>query len=342
MKGQIFMKNYLVFKEVPNKGAYVSLNGITKFVDIKSSTYADLKQLAVDFNSTKDLEVRATLTEKFEILLDGKHKTALKQNPNYSVDQFGRLFLKDIPEVIPEALSKFFMVALDGGLDLEPIENFWRNLYLNPLPNVRAQLFAFLEHNGHPITKNGYFLAYKSVQKKPQYDTTTGKLIENKTFDANTGKEVKETVNTDMTFAPFHTGKYGDNIKIGAPVSMPLDECDADPNRTCSSGLHVGSMAYVGDFGSGSNKVVLEVLVNPRHVVAVPNDYNNTKMRVKEYFPIGISNGENLEVFIEEDYMPLDRDSLAEELKEKDEIAKQAVKALEEHLESLKKASGIL
>ena len=336
------MKNYLVFKEVPNKGAHVSLNDITRFVDIKSSTYAALKQLAVDFNSTKDLAVRETLTEKFEDLLNGKHVTALKQNPNYVVDQFGRLFLKDIPEVIPEALSKYFMIALENGTDLEPIENFWKNLYLNPLPNVRAQLFSFLEHNGHPITKNGYFLAYKSVQKKPQYDTTTGKLVENKTFDANTGKEVKETVNTNMMFTPFHAGKYGDNIKIGAPVSMPLEECDANPEQTCSAGLHVGSMAYVQGFGSGPDRVVLEVLVNPRHVVAVPRDYNNTKMRVKEYFPIGISNGENLEVFIEEDYMPLDKDNLAEELKEKDEIAKKAVKALEEHLESLKKASGIL
>jgi len=336
------MKNYLIFKEVPNKGAYVSLNEITKFVDIKSSTYTVLKQLAVDFNSTKDLEVRKTLTEQFETLLSGRHVTALKQNPNYSVDQFGKLFLKDIPEPIPDALSKYLIIALDNGTDLEPIENFWRNLYLNPLSNVRAQLFSFLEHNGHPITKNGYFLAYKSVQKKPKFDTTTGKPIETKTFDENTGKEVKETVNTNMIFAPFYQGKYGDNIKIGEPVSMPLEECDADPNVTCSSGLHVGSMAYVKDFGHGSDRVVLEVLVNPRHVVAVPTDYNNTKMRVKEYFPIGISNGENLEVFIEEDYMPIDKNNLMEELKEKEEATKKVAKALEEHLESLKKASGIL
>ena len=28
---------------------------------------------------------------------------------------------------------------------------------------------------------------------------------------------------------------------------MPREECDSDPDVTCSAGLHVGSMVYVHD-----------------------------------------------------------------------------------------------
>ena len=116
-----------------------------------------------------------------------------------------------------------------------------------------------------------------------------------------------------MTFKPFHSGNYGMSINIGQAVQMPREECDNDPERTCSAGLHVGSMAYVGDFGY-NDKVILEVLVNPRNVVSVPVDYNATKMRCCEYFPIAISNGENEEIYLESDYTAFDRAAMEKEM----------------------------
>lgn len=338
------MKNYLVFKEIPGKGAHISSNNGMTFIDKDAANYNDLKQLAVDFNSTKDLSTREALYLKFEEVLMGEVFVTLKRNKNYTMNQFGDLFLNGISKPIPELVAKFLKKAIEEGIDLTPYENFWRNLFLNPDEFVIDQLYGFLEHNGHPITTNGYFLAYKAVQVKQKFDTTTGKLIETKIYDENTGKEVKQVASSDMEFSPIHTGgSYGNDIKIGEPVSMPRGECDGNPFETCSRGLHVGSMAYVADFGSGrKNNVVIEVLVNPKNVVAVPVDYNNTKMRVCEYFPIGLANGENKAIFIEKDYMDYDIEKTKLEIAEFELRKDEAMAQLEKELEEKKKILGML
>ena len=58
---------------------------------------------------------------------------------------------------------------------------------------------------------------------------------------------------------------------------------DEDSTRTCSFGLHVCSYDYLPNFGTGGGDRVVICEVNPRDVVAIPQDYNNTKMRVCKY-----------------------------------------------------------
>jgi len=81
------------------------------------------------------------------------------------------------------------------------------------------------------------------------------------------------------------------SIQLGIPVVMDRKECDGDPAIECSYGLHVGSTKYVEKFASWNredNNVILVCLVNPAHVVAVPK-YDNSKMRVSEYFPMAVA-----------------------------------------------------
>lgn len=92
--------------------------------------------------------------------------------------------------------------------------------------------------------------------------------------------ETSGTVYTDK-----HTRKM--EIKLGVPVLMPRKDCDSDPAKDCSYGLHVGATNYVKRFGSNGD-AVLVCLVNPAHIVAVP-DYDHSKMRVAEYFPIALA-----------------------------------------------------
>ena len=77
--------------------------------------------------------------------------------------------------------------------------------------------------------------------------------------------------------------------------------------------VHVGAIEYVKDFGN-SDGVILECLVSPRNVVSIPVDYNNTKMRCCEYFPISITNGVNDKLFLENDYKDFDMKTLDEEI----------------------------
>lgn len=86
------------------------------------------------------------------------------------------------------------------------------------------------------------------------------------------------TVYTDA-----HSGKT--TIIIGTPVSIPRSECDANPDRTCSRGLHAANASWLKDGYFG--EVGLAVLVNPMHVVAVPYT-DGGKLRCCEYLPISV------------------------------------------------------
>ena len=59
-------------------------------------------------------------------------------------------------------------------------------------------------------------------------------------------------------------------------VYMDRNLVDEDKDRTCSVGLHFASFNYLQHFG-GSRIVVVKI--NPKDVVAIPSDYNNSKGR---------------------------------------------------------------
>lgn len=154
----------------------------------------------------------------------------------------GLLF--DGDSALPEALNKRILAFRDEGLPYKHLLQFWDNVKKNPSFNSRQMLFAFLEHNGHPITQDGCFIAYRGVTED---------------------------------FKDKHSGKF-DNSP-GSICEMSRDQVDDNPNNTCSHGLHVACFAYAKDFGSK----LVEVKVNPTDVVAVPTDYNGTKMRVCKF-----------------------------------------------------------
>lgn len=154
----------------------------------------------------------------------------------------GILYQNDSP--IPSELNARILKHKDLGLPYDSLLKFWENLKANPSYNARQQLFAFLSHNGHPLTEDGCFIAYRGVRED---------------------------------FKDKHTGQFDNSV--GSVCEMPRDQVDDNPNNTCSSGLHVACYQYAKDFG----EKLVEVKVNPKDVVAVPTDYNGTKMRVCKF-----------------------------------------------------------
>ena len=147
-------------------------------------------------------------------------------------------------QAMPEALSKRIMQYRAEKLPYDSLLKFWENLKQNPSFNSRQMLYKFLEHNGHPLTKDGCFIAYRGVTND---------------------------------FKDYRTGRFDNSI--GSVCEIPRSEVDDNPNNTCSYGLHIACYDYANGFGSQ----LIEVKVNPKHVVAVPTDYNGTKMRVCKY-----------------------------------------------------------
>lgn len=154
-------------------------------------------------------------------------------------------------EEVPNELSDRIIKFANEGLPYMPLVCFFRNLIENPSFHSVQQCFQFLEANHYPITPDGSFVAYKKVR---------------------------------ANFLDGYTGKF--NNSPGQTVSMPRNQVDEDPNQTCSNGLHVASYEYAHNY---SGDVMIEVKVNPEHVVAVPNDYDSAKMRVCKYEVLGVA-----------------------------------------------------
>lgn len=148
----------------------------------------------------------------------------------------------------------------------QPLIAFIQRLDSNPSNRAVKELYSFLEHNNMPLTPEGKFLAYKKVRRKEVSLDPEGESGD---------------IPPKFMLVDCHTGTICNDP--GTVVSMPRNRVDEDPNHTCSHGLHVCSYQYLPSFGNGAYDLVVAVEVDPADVVAVPNQYNEAKMRVCRY-----------------------------------------------------------
>ena len=180
--------------------------------------------------------------------------------------------------VLPTALITKVKSIIRDGLPLEHFEKFWINLDKNPSASSVSELVQFLEYKELPITEDGCFLAYKGVNS--DYWSKSG--------NTNT-KVLKGTVDS------------AGRIYNGIGELLEVSRRDVDDNRDnhCSFGLHVGSLKYASDFGSGGRVVIVKV--NPKDVVSVPTDYDCQKCRVTSYEVVSDFECEILSSVVDED-----------------------------------------
>lgn len=186
----------------------------------------------------------------------------------------GLLYYED--EVVDETLSPRILDLIRQKLPFDPMLLFLENLMENSSARAVRETYPFLVRKIHlngteyaplPITTDGCFIAYKSV-RWDYMDHYTG-LVDN------------------------HPGKK---------PRMRRNKVDDNWGVACSDGYHVGSLAYVsrfhpptynddGTLAEGSSRIVV-VKVNPRDVVSVPADEDETKCRVCEYEVLSDFEGE--------------------------------------------------
>lgn len=148
-------------------------------------------------------------------------------------------------------LTNRLIEMYQDGFPVEPLIAFMENLMQNPSKRAVEELYGFLEKGNLPLTPDGHFLAYKKVRQD---------------------------------FKDCHTGAMDNSV--GQTVEMERNAVDDDQNRTCSAGLHFCSKEYLPHFGGHDSRTVI-LKINPRDVVSIPTDYNNTKGRACRYEVIG-------------------------------------------------------
>ena len=133
------------------------------------------------------------------------------------------------------------------GLPFEPLVAFLDKLMKNPSKRAVNELYSFLEHKAMPITPNGNFLAYKSV---------------------------------DSNWRDHHTGTFDNSI--GNTLEMNRNAVCDDTDIGCSFGFHAGSLEYARSFGGGAIRLLI-VEIDPSDVVSIPKDSNCQKLRTCKY-----------------------------------------------------------
>ena len=172
------------------------------------------------------------------------------------------------------ALTKRMVAMIQEDFPIEPLAAFMENLMENPSKRAVTELYGFLEKNTLPITPDGCFLASKKV-RQDYFDCHSGTVL---------NKPAVYLTDEDNAKLAEYAGKHNEvqvEVVDGVTVvSMERNLVDDDQNRTCSTGLHFCSRDYLDHFG-GERIVVLKI--NPRDVVSIPNDYNDSKGRCARY-----------------------------------------------------------
>lgn len=135
----------------------------------------------------------------------------------------------------------------DGVKGADSILNFLNRLMLNPSNRAVNELYGFLEHNDIALTENGTFYAWKVVRS---------------------------------TYMDKHSNTMLN--AVGMDVRVNRNQVDENSEVTCSHGLHVCAKQYISSFYTKGDRIV-KVEVNPADVVAIPKDYNDSKMRCCGY-----------------------------------------------------------
>ena len=179
--------------------------------------------------------------------------------------------------VLNNALSNRIMWMMNDGFNVDPFIKFVENLMSNPSKRAIDELYTFLEYGKLPITEDGCFLAYKRV--RGDYKDVYSNTVLNKPYDQMTIGEVDSLPYTTKQGVTVECGDDGETT-----ISMPRNKVDDRSEVTCSDGLHFCSLEYLKSF-SGERVVILKI--NPRDVVSIPVDYNNTKGRCSSYVVAG-------------------------------------------------------
>lgn len=212
-----------------------------------------------------------------------------------------------IPEDFAEKIVEAEME--DNQEEIQKYKNFWTLVSLNPDERVRNNIFWFIRKWDMKISNAGFIIGYRNVDIKSEEKYTKGDVrnILNAYYNAiyidktdpssltytlsngitaqveNAYNDIVNNGNSPI-FTDCHSHTF--TIKLGEPVSMPREQCDAEQENSCSRGLHVGALGWLKSNYFGS--VGLQVLVNPTNVVAIPTIDSYGKMRCCEYLPVCI------------------------------------------------------
>lgn len=193
------------------------------------------------------LDIPGTIANRFDRLSE---RVTVKGNSIY-VD--GDPLSNGISEIIMRHFT-------EGVEDWKPVVAFLEKVQTNVNEHSREQLHGYIERNQISLTDSGDIVFYKGVKKSTDKD---GKTVYRPT---RTGYGIVDGVEYQNEYLPQY---------VGSTVEMPRNKVKHDPQATCNVGLHAATFDFAKSFGECN--ACLEIHVNPRDVVSVPNHGNKIR-----------------------------------------------------------------
>jgi len=137
----------------------------------------------------------------------------------------------------------------------KPFVNFLEKLAQNPNEESRKSLYTFIQKHGLTIRPDGDFIAYKGIQNNLNSVRSGPGIVDNKPMNGHLPN------------------------KPGSILEMARSSVNSSTGVHCGVGLHVGTYEYAKGWGP----TVTANAINPRDVVAVPDDGAFHKIRVARY-----------------------------------------------------------
>lgn len=187
-----------------------------------------------------------------EYILDEDYKEALAlMNVGNAITQWGSGLLQIEGDTIKYAdqlltgklVDKIIGMMGDGDESFQKFAKFLNLVLENPSFKNRERLMDFAAAEDIELTDEGKMRCFKNV-RDDYYDK--------------------------------HTGTF--RYMVGDEPSMPRTMVDDRDENTCSKGLHAASINYLKGFWGTSGKTLI-VEVDPKDVVSIPTDYNDSKLR---------------------------------------------------------------
>lgn len=214
----------------------------------------------------------------------------------------GEVYKKGFDVKMPTLLVDRILDFLRRKLDIKPLMNFWDLCLLNPNPIARVKLFDYLSLHSLMVTKSGFFVTYRMVKTTnnigvythASYYTNSPKMLykigEVAKLDRKT--QCDEDGSRDCSKG-LHTGSP---LFIG--ITKGAKKIDLTAEVTVGKGYGITTKTTTPDsYGTGydrpesktekfdqtfGNQAVI-CLVNPMHVVSVPNS-DTRKLRACELY----------------------------------------------------------
>ena len=254
------MKNINVIKI--GNSIKISINGKLHQKNCATSTEADkLFRLCLKAkeNPTDEniLDIRGYLNERTRVAME----CGLEYDP-----ETAEVFMAGFNTSIPDTLVSVIKEYHENGYPIKAVENFWRNLMLNPDKRVRTVLFDFIKTHDFVLTDAGYMVVYKAVydhEEKKEVDTSFSEFVSNRYLHVK--KTWKESPKNYVVYKDLNEDSFGiTNIK----TAEKWDEEDREIKV-------LGNLAELFDAIFNTN-----IEVEEKQNVPVYTDMHSNSMRI--------------------------------------------------------------